>query len=118
MALGFRFPFSRIAGPTALSFSADVFETLAIQPSGSPAKLEGIGGQAASVIVATPIRFIRESGEYIVFNGEFAAFTDLKAIDMSVLGRDLTNLFALIVDRPQDVVCMLGAKHRYVIVES
>jgi hypothetical protein len=36
---------------------------------------------------------------------------------MSVIGRDLTNLFALIVDRPGDRVCLLGQRHRYVIEE-
>jgi hypothetical protein len=35
---------------------------------------------------------------------------------MSVLGRDILNLFALIVDRPQETVCLLGQRHRYAIV--
>jgi hypothetical protein len=35
---------------------------------------------------------------------------------MSVPGRDITNLFALIVNRPQDVVCLVGHGHRYLIV--
>lgn len=34
---------------------------------------------------------------------------------MSVLGRDVTNLFALIVDRPGDLVCLLAKQHSYVI---
>jgi hypothetical protein len=37
---------------------------------------------------------------------------------MSVLGRDIINLFALIVDRPQDIVCLLGQRHRYRIVQE
>jgi hypothetical protein len=35
---------------------------------------------------------------------------------LCLLGRDLTNFFAVIVDRPQDVVCLLGQNHRYAIV--
>jgi hypothetical protein len=34
---------------------------------------------------------------------------------MSVLGRDITNLFTLIVDRPRDGVCLLGSGHQYAI---
>jgi hypothetical protein len=34
---------------------------------------------------------------------------------MSVLGGDITGLFAVIVDRPGDVVCLLGQRHRYTI---
>jgi hypothetical protein len=34
---------------------------------------------------------------------------------MSVLGRDILNLFAVIVDRPSDRICLVGGNHRYVI---
>jgi hypothetical protein len=34
---------------------------------------------------------------------------------MCVLGRDIMNLFAVIVDRPGDLVCMIGRGHRYTI---
>jgi hypothetical protein len=50
-----------------------------------------------------------------VFRGSFAAFTALESLDMSVLGRDITNLFAVIVDRPRNLVCLLGQRHRYTI---
>jgi hypothetical protein len=39
----------------------------------------------------------------------------LEALDMGVLGRDITNLFGLIVDRPRDLVCLLGTGHQYQI---
>jgi len=41
--------------------------------------------------------------------------TDPASLDMSVLGRDILNLFAVIVDRPQDVVCLLTQDHVYEI---
>jgi hypothetical protein len=34
----------------------------------------------------------------------------------SVLGRDITGLFAVIVDRPGDLVCLVGQRHRYSII--
>ena len=96
--------------------SAGVLQALAIQSAPSDETLEGVGGRVASVVIATSIRMIRETGDPVLFTGQLAAFIDPTALDMSVLGRDLTNLFAVIVDRPQDTVCLLGQKHRFVIV--
>lgn len=106
------------SGADRTVFSADILHKLGIQPNEASQDLQGVGGRAASVVLATSIRMIRETGDPVIFTGEFAAFTDPKALDMSVLGRDLTNLFAVIVVRPQDIVCLLGAKHRYSIVEA
>jgi hypothetical protein len=39
----------------------------------------------------------------------------LEVLDMNVLGRDIAGLFAVIVDRPGNVVCLLGQRHRYII---
>jgi len=41
--------------------------------------------------------------------------SSLQAEDMSLLGRDITDLFAAIVDRPGNFVCLLGQNHRYKI---
>src|SRR5437870_13273518 len=38
---------------------------------------------------------------------QFAAVTELEALDISVLGRDISGLFAVIVDQPGDVVSLL-----------
>jgi hypothetical protein len=53
-----------------------------------------------------------------MFRGEFAALADPDALDMSVLGRDITGLFAVIVDRPGNTVCLVGQQHRYSIIGS
>jgi len=66
-------------------------------------------------MVETHIRLSREEDGKVVFRGQYAAVTELEAIDMSVLGRDITGLFALIVDRPGNVVCLLRQRHRYTI---
>ena len=98
--------------------SADVLDALGLPKEQANEKLQGVGGKVASVMVNTQIRMTREKNATILFDGRFTAFTDPTALDMSVLGRDITNLFAVIVDRPQDVVCMLGQKHRYVVLED
>jgi hypothetical protein len=53
-----------------------------------------------------------------VFRGQYAAVTELEALDISVLGRDITRLFAVIVDWPHDVVCLGGQRHRYIIAQD
>ena len=39
--------------------------------------------------------------------------TDPTDLDMSVLGRDILGLFALIVDQLGDTVCLIRQNHRY-----
>ena len=39
--------------------------------------------------------------------------TDWASLDMSVLGRDVTRHFALIVDRPGNTVCLVNQRHSY-----
>jgi hypothetical protein len=46
-------------------------------------------------------------------NGEYAAFTQLESLDMSVLGRDIMDMFAVIADRSDDVVAFIREPHRY-----
>ena len=96
-------------------FSADILEALHLPPLSSPDRLAGVGGVSPSVGVQTQIVFFREDGSRVAFRGQFAAFTEVVALDMSVLGRDITNLFAVIVDRPGDVVCMVAQGHGYLI---
>jgi len=93
--------------------SADVFSALAIQPISRGERLAGVGGLVDSVTVETRIRLTTEGGRKISLRGQYAAIAQPEALDMSVLGRDVTGLFAVIVDRPGDAVCLLGQRHRY-----
>ena len=94
--------------------SGAVLATLGLAVVGTE-RLGGVGGIAQSVIVETQIRLTRENGGKVLFHGKFAAFYDLEALDMSVLGRDVTGLFAMIVDCPDDVVCLVGPGHQYAV---
>lgn len=38
-----------------------------------------------------------------------------EGLDVSILGRDVTNLFAIVIDYPNDFVAMLGEPHSYSI---
>ena len=111
-------PFLADSAADRTVFSAEVFRTLKLGSGGPGDLLRGVGGTVLSVHITARIRLLRETGGAVFFPGEYVAFTDAAALDMSVLGRDITNLFALIIDRPSDTVCLLGPGHRYVIVEA
>ena len=96
-------------------FSAEILNALGLPPIDSTDQLSGVGGMANSVVVETQIRLTNNESGKAIFRGQFAGFTDLEALDMSVLGRDILNLFALLVDRQADTVCLLGQKHTYTI---
>lgn len=99
-------------------FSAPTLSKLRLQPRVSQARLGGLGGLANSVIVETQVRLTRETASAVVFRGLFAAVTAVEALDVSVLGRDITGLFSVIVDQPGNVVCLLGQQHRYLIAQT
>ena len=99
-------------GADCTAFSADALTMLQLPQQIAAAQLGGVGGASPTVTVETEIRLTTTDKHKVIFKGRFAAFTDPAAIDMSVLGRDITNLFALIVDRPGDMVTLIGQRHR------
>jgi Aspartyl protease len=99
-------------------FNAATLAKRGLQPLAMSEGLSGVGGMAASVIVETEIHLLREDAGHVVFRGQYAAVTELEALDISVLGRDITRLFAVIVDWPHDVVCLVGQRHRYTIEQG
>jgi predicted aspartyl protease len=105
-------------GADCTVISALILEALRLPPAVAQARLGGIGGVAESVVVETQIRFSRETGSKVLFRGHYAAFSQVELLDMCVLGRDVTDLFGVIVDRPNDVICLLGQRHQYTIEQS
>jgi hypothetical protein len=95
--------------------TAGILAIFALPQLPGPHLLGGVGGAARTVAVATHLRLPLSGGISIKFQGSFAGFTEAEVLDMCVLGRDITNLFAVIIDRPGDAVCMMGHGHRYTI---
>jgi predicted aspartyl protease len=95
--------------------SANVLESLNLETSWPQDRIAGVGGLVESVVIATQIRLTRDDGEKAVFRGSYSACTDHEALDMSVLGRDLLEMFAVIVDRRSDIVTIIGGQHQYTI---
>ncbi|GMR24461.1 MAG: hypothetical protein BMS9Abin37_3009 [Acidobacteriota bacterium] len=97
--------------------SANVLETLRLEAHVSESRIGGIGGTADSVAVSTQLRFTRADLITVLFRGAYLACTDPQSLDMSVLGRDILERFAVVVDYAGDTVCLLGGQHRYSITK-
>jgi hypothetical protein len=111
-------PFLLDTGADRTVFSANILAALGLQSFMPSQKLAGAGGERSSVLVDTRIQFCTEDGNRVVFRAQYAAVTELEALDMSALGRDITNLFAVIVDRPRDLVGLLSQRHQYTIEQT
>lgn len=114
----FKAPFLVDTGADITTLSQSVAGNLGLSPLPSSPKVAGVGGVTGSVMFSTQLRLTQHDGGKVRFQGKYTAMTDPLALDMSVLGRDITNLFALIVDRPGDRVCLLGHRHRYSIAAA
>lgn len=99
-------------------FSADILTALRLPSLLTQDRIGGIGGEIMSVNIETRIRLTRENNAKVILRGQYAGVTETKALDMSVLGRDVINLFAVIVDWPQQVICLLGQRHVYTILQQ
>ncbi|MGH9766772.1 MAG: retropepsin-like aspartic protease [Blastocatellia bacterium] len=98
--------------------SADVLQKLGADLLEAEEGISGLGGVTDAVVIQTKLQLFRETGAPITFHGHFTAVTDPTALDLSVLGRDILDLFALIVDRPGNIVCLLSQRHRYEIIQE
>jgi predicted aspartyl protease len=98
--------------------SAPIFARLGLTPVDTEEGISGVGGVADSVVIQTRIQFPRDGGGPVAFAGQFAAVTQIPALDISVLGRDITELFSVIVDRHRGDVCLIRDRHRYTILED
>ncbi len=75
--------------------------------------LQGIGGVGESVLVKTVVLLSRDDGGEVSMRGEFAAFVEASATDLSILGRDVLNHFDVILSRRHNEVLLLAPNHRY-----
>lgn len=68
--------------------------------------------------VQTRIRLVTHDGGDATFRGGFAAAINDETLDIAILGREITNLFAVIVDHPGNTVCLLRDNDRYQIIRG
>ena len=101
------------SGADRTVFTADILTALGLPYAGEMTQLGGLGGAAEAVFVDTQIRLTNSEGGKVTFHGSYAAIPESLALDMSVLGRDVLSLFALIIDYPGRALCLLGPRHQY-----
>jgi hypothetical protein len=75
--------------------------------------LKGISGVCEFVVVKPVIELSCDDGGRANMRGEFAAFTDPSATDLSILGRDILDHFDVILSRRRDEVLLLALDHQY-----
>jgi predicted aspartyl protease len=98
--------------------NTELLQKLGIDPLEGEEGISGLGGATDAVVIQTKLQLFRETGAPGTFHSRFTAVTDPTALDLSVLGRDIIDLFALIVDRPGNIVCLLSQRHRYEIIQD
>jgi hypothetical protein len=64
-------------------------------------------------LVTTALEFTRDDGSAVRVRGDFAAFTDATATDLSILGRDVLDNFDVITSRRRNAVLLLAGGHQY-----
>jgi hypothetical protein len=112
-----RAPFLLDTGADCTVLSQSLLSLLRLPTVEPQDGIAGLGGAVTSVAVVTQIRFTRDQGGKVRFRGQFAGVTELEALDMSVLGRDISGLFAVIVDQPGRQAYLVSQHHWYSIVE-
>ncbi len=111
-------PFLVDSGADRTVLSADILTALHFPRALTGDRIGGIGGEVSTAVVDTRIRFSREDEGKVTFRGQYAAVAEASVLDMSVLGRDITNLFAVVVDWPQRAVYLIGQRHHYTITQQ
>ncbi|MEX2213580.1 MAG: hypothetical protein WD768_05605 [Phycisphaeraceae bacterium] len=96
-------------------FTRELFDALELPGQTRDFALAGVGGQSACLAVATRLVVHCDQGAPVSFKGEYASHTVAKALDESILGRDILQHFATIVDQPANTLCLLKGGHRYTI---
>lgn len=106
-------PFQIDTGADTTVFSAKILRQLGRPFVLAPIQLGGIGGGVETWQVHTTLRFERTDGEPADIPGAYSAFQVEDALELSVLGYDITHLFAVIIDKPGNTICLLRPPHRY-----
>ena len=103
------------SGADRTVFSAAFLAKLQLPLNKPPAgiALTGISGDSAYALVNTALEFARDDGGPARVRGEFAAFTDPAATDLSILGRDVLDNFDVILSRRRNLVLLLAPNHQY-----
>ena len=94
------------------TFAPTVVRRLRTTLEPSAFDLIGIGGLRTASAITTLIKFPCDGNVTATMHGTFGALTEPGSLDMSILGRDELNNFAVILDRQNDIVALINQRHR------
>jgi hypothetical protein len=99
--------------------SANLLDKLQLPavPPATDTGLAGIGGKQPYVVMSTIIEFGSNIGP-VHIRGDYAAFTDFIATDMSILGRDVLCHFDVVASQRRNVVLLISGRHCYRVEEE
>jgi hypothetical protein len=108
------------SGADRTVFSASLLEKLGFPAVPAPAglTLEGVGGESEFVLVNTSVRIHSDDGGGANMHGEFAAFIEVSATEMSILAREILDHFDVILSRRRNEVLLLTKEHSYRVVSA
>ncbi len=85
------------------------------QPPPPGLTFQGVGGVSPFLVVTTVLELPRADGGVARVRGQFAAFTDPRATDLPLLGRDVLDHFDVIISRRRNEVLLLAPNHSYAV---
>jgi hypothetical protein len=100
-------------GADLTAFTAQFMARLAVARHASDSQIGGVGGRASVAYANTRVRCMTDEGTPVFLRGNFPIVEDDEYLDLPVLGRDISRLFAVIVDLSGNTVCLLSQRHRY-----
>ena len=108
------------SGADRTVFRTSLARRLRLNVVSSPASLTlaGIGGNSAFESVEASLELTADDRRVARVRGEYAAFIDAAAANMSILGRDVLDNFDLFLSRRRNEVMLLAPRHQYQVITS
>jgi hypothetical protein len=92
---------------------APVADQLGLSPVGSRDQLMSLGGLTDSYQIETTVALPTEDGRLAKIPSEYYALQDPTTLEMSLLGRDVLDNFALLIDRLGNRVLLANQRHSF-----
>lgn len=92
-------------------------ELLKLAPVSTALRLGGAGGMAEARGVSARLLFVKSDNRTFAINIECFVFEEENELETCILGRDVLNLFTVIFDYNNRLVCLLAPNHTYTILE-
>lgn len=88
---------------------------LNLDPVSTDLRLGGAGGMAEARGVSARLLFVKSDQRPFAINTECFVFEEENELETCILGRDVLNLFTVIFDYNNRLVCLLAPNHAYSI---